>query len=100
MSADLEKELLDANEHLGKAIQALPQNEKDLVSKLYGDVAEFATQQEIKGIVVDRGAFFAAGIIFHQDLNNEALIHAAVSYIEKDWLFVKEKREDAAQTAS
>ena len=99
MSDDLEKNLFEANEKLGQVIKDLPQAEKDIVAALYQQVADFAAQQEAKGMVVDRGAFFAAAIIFHQELNNEELIQAAVNYIEKDYLFVKEKRGDAA-TAS
>lgn len=89
-----EQAVLEAAERLGKVAQRCPEHEKEILRKLYQDVKNFAAEQEAKGIVIDRSAFFAAGIIFHPELDSEELIQSAVDYIDKDWLFCKSAREE------
>lgn len=96
MTDSREQAVLDAADRLGKVAQTCPENEKVILRKLYQDVKDFATEQEAKGVVIDRSAFFAAGIIFHPELETEELIQAAVDYIDKDWLFCKSAREEEA----
>ncbi len=93
MSDPREQAVLEAAERLGKVAQTCPENEKAILRKLYEDVKKFAEEQEAKGILVDRAAFFAAGIIFHPEIETEELIQAAVDYVDKDWLFCKSSRE-------
>ena len=92
-----ETALMAATDKLGKAIQASPEKEREIIRKLYDDVKEFAVQQEAKGVLVDKGAFFAAGIIFHPEIDTDDVIAAAVEYVDKDWLFTKGHQEPAKQ---
>ena len=64
------------------------------------DVREFAAQQEVKGIHLDKAAFFAAGLIVHPEVNDEAVVQAAANLIEKDWLFVKANQASNAEAPS
>ena len=99
MSLTVEDDFIEAGHVLGRAIAALPEPEKDAVAKLYEDVKVFASQQQIKGVHLDKAAFFAAGIIMHPELSNETLIKAATELIEKDWLFVKANQANQAESS-
>ena len=64
--------------------------EREQIKKLYDQVKTFADSQQAKGISIDKSAFFAAGLIFHPQVGNDAVKEAAVKYIDLDVLFVKE----------
>ena len=89
MSNVPEDEFFEASNVLGKAIAALPPEERAVVGQLYEEVKEYASQQETKGVHLDKAAFFAAGLILHPGVVNDDIIQAASNLIEKDWLFVK-----------
>lgn len=84
-----ETALMEATDKLGKAIQAAPEKEREIIRKLYDDVKEFAAQQEAKGVPVDKGAFFAAGIIFHPEIESDEIINCAVAYVDSAHVFTK-----------
>jgi hypothetical protein len=88
-----EDDFFAANDALGRAIAALDPQEKEVVAKLYEDVKEFASQQQIKGMHLDKAAFFAAGIILHPEISSDSLVQAAVALIEKDWLLAKSHQQ-------
>ena len=92
-----ETALMDSTDKLGRAIQAAPEKEREIIRKLYDDVKEFAVQQEAKGVPVDKGAFFAAGIIFHPEIETDEVINAAVAYIDSEHAFTMKAK--AAQEA-
>ena len=100
MSVTPEDNFFQASDELGKAIAALAAPERDVVAKLYVDVKEFASQQEVKGVHLDKAAFFAAGLIVHPEVSDAAVIQAAANLIEKDWLFVKANQANAAEASS
>ena len=89
MSDPKEQELMQAAVALGEATQKSSEKERDVIRKLYDDVKTFAEQQKEKGVFIDRSAFFAAGIIFHPEIENQEVIDAAVNYVNLDYLFVK-----------
>ena len=100
MSGTPEDEFYQASDELGKAIAALAAPEREVVAKLYAEVREFASQQDAKGIHLDKAAFFAAGLICHPEVSDEAVVQAAANLIEKDWLFVKANQTKAAEAQS
>lgn len=90
MSKPTEDDLIKAAQELGEATTRCTPEEREHIKMLYEAVATFAEEQKEKGILVDRSAFFAAGIITHNEIQNEELRKAAVKYVDMDLLFVKE----------
>ena len=74
--------------------------ERELIRKLYEEVQTFSASQTEKGILVDKAAFFAAGIVFHPGISTEAVRNAAIAYIDLDYLFVKERKEQTEASTS
>ncbi len=91
---DREKDLINAAIRLGEAAKAGSDEEKAQLRDLYAQVKSFADSQKEKGIEIDRSAFFAAGIIFHPEISSDTIVQAAIDYVDKDFLFVKERYED------
>jgi hypothetical protein len=90
MANDLENALVAAGEKLGLAMQNAPEGEKAVLRTMKARLDEWATAQEAKGEqAIDRSAFFAAGIIAHEQLQSAALIQAATEYIDKDFMFCR-----------
>lgn len=95
-----EQDLEKAAHALGEATMECTPEERDLIRKLYEEVQAFSAKQTEKGILVDKAAFFAAGIVFHPGIHTEAVVNAAVGYIDLDYLFVKERKDQAETTPS
>lgn len=90
MTKPTEEDLVQAAQALGEATARCSEEERQHIKLLYEAVAQFADEQKAKGVLIDRSAFFAAGIIFHNDIKNEELRAAAVKYVDMDVLFTKE----------
>ncbi len=95
-----EKDLMEAAHQLGEAIQKASEAERDIIRRLYEDVKKFAEEQKEKGVFVDRSAFFAAGIIFHPEIESQVVVDAAVNYVNLDYLFVKGTEEEEEKAAT
>ncbi len=94
MANDLENALVEAGEKLGLAMQQAPEGEKEVLRTMKARLDEWATTQEAKGEqAIDRSAFFAAGIIAHEQLHSSALIQAATEYIDKDFMFCRSRQK-------
>lgn len=85
-----EQELIDAALALGQATTACSPEEREEIKGLYQKVFSFSETQKAKGILIDRSAFFAAGLVLHPLIQNPSVQEAAVKYIELDLLFVRE----------
>ena len=90
MKKPTEDDLVQAAMAIGQAAAGCDPEEREQIKRLYEQVQAFAESQKTKGVVIDRSAFFAAGLIFHPQVANEAIKEAAVKYIDLDVLFVKE----------
>ncbi len=90
MTKPSEQDLVTAALAIGQAAADCSPEEREQIKKLYEQVAAFAESQKNKGVVIDRSAFFAAGLIFHPSLSNSAVKDAAVKYVDLDVLFVRE----------
>lgn len=90
-----EEALIAAGDRLGEAIQNASEAEKKILAAMHKKLDEWAREQETRGVIIDRSAFFAAGIIAHDQITDENLIEAASEYIDKDWLFCKSLREQS-----
>lgn len=90
MKKPTEDELVQAAMAIGQAAAGCSPEEREQIKKLYDQVKTFADTQQAKGISIDKSAFFAAGLIFHPQVENDAVKEAAVRYIDLDVLFVKE----------
>lgn len=99
MSEVTEDDIYAAAQRLGEATRGCTEAEREILRKLYADVKDFAAKQQEKGVHIDRSAFFAAGIIFHPEIENEDLINAAVDYVDKDYLFVKGSKDETEAAA-
>jgi hypothetical protein len=91
MKKPTEEELVQAALAIGQAAAGCSPEEREQIKKLYDQVKTFAESQQAKGISIDKSAFFAAGLIFHPQVENTAVKEAAVRYIDLDLLFVREK---------
>lgn len=90
MKKPTEDELVAAAMAIGQAAAGCSPEEREQIKRLYDQVKTFAESQQSKGISIDKSAFFAAGLIFHPQVENGAVKDAAVKYIDLDVLFVKE----------
>lgn len=90
MTKPTEQDLVTAALAMGQAATGCSPQEREQIKKLYEQVATFAEAQKQKGVIIDRSAFFAAGLILHPSVSNSALKDAAVKYVDLDVLFVKE----------
>lgn len=90
MKKPTEDDLVQAALAIGQAAAACPMEEKEQIKKLYEQVQAFAESQKAKGVIMDRSAFFAAGLYFHPAITSQAVRDAAVAYIDLDLLFVRE----------
>ena len=89
MKKPTEEELVAAAVAIGQAAAGCSPEEREQIKKLYEQVKTFADSQQAKGVSIDKSAFFAAGLIFHPQVENAAIKEAAVKYIDLDVLFVK-----------
>lgn len=96
MSKLTEDDLVKAAKALGEATTRCSPEEREHIKMLYEAVQIFADEQNSKGVLIDRSAFFAAGIIFHAVLDNEDLRKAAIEYIDMDVLFTRDMAETSA----
>ncbi len=90
MTKPTEDQLTQAAVAIGQAATGCSPEEREQVRSLYEQVQRFAEAQKAKGITIDRSAFFAAGLIFHPQVSNDALKRAAIDYVDLDLLFVRE----------
>lgn len=90
MTKPTEDQLAQAAVAIGQASTGCTPEEREQIRALYEKVQRFAEAQKAKGISIDRSAFFAAGLILHPQLDNDALKQAAVNYVDMDLLFVRE----------
>lgn len=95
MKKPTEDDLVQAAMAIGQAAAGCSPEEREQIKKLYDQVKTFADSQQAKGISIDKSAFFAAGLIFHPQVENDAVKEAAVKYIDLDVLFVKEMETSA-----
>jgi len=100
MQKPTEEDLIRLAKALGEATTRCSDEERAHIKKLYEDVQKFGDEQKEKGVYIDRSAFFAAGIILHENIENEAVRKAATDYVEMDHLFIKahEEEEEEAET--
>lgn len=96
MKKPTEEDLVQAAMAIGQAAAGCSPEEREQIKKLYEQVKSFADSQQAKGISIDKSAFFAAGLIFHPQVANDAVKDAAVKYIDLDVLFVKEMEASLA----
>ncbi len=86
----LEKNLETASDKLGLALKNAPANEKEALSSLYDKIKELVAKQEAEnGDAVDASALFAAGIVGNENIKDEAVIQAAIEYIDQDLAYCK-----------
>lgn len=90
MTKPTEDQLARAAVAIGQATTGCTPEEREQIKSLYEQVQRFAEAQKAKGITIDRSAFFAAGLLFHPQVSNDALKQAAVDYVDMDLLFVRE----------
>lgn len=90
MQKPSEEDLVQAAVAIGQAAAGCPPEEREQIKSLYEKVQLFAEAQKSKGVLIDRSAFFAAGLILHPQVDNETVKEAAVKYIDLDTFFVKE----------
>ncbi len=90
MSRPSEEQLKQAAHALGEAAALSSPEEKERIRALYARVQSFAEEQKGRGVTIDRSAFFAAGLVLHSELDNEAVTRAATQYLDLDRLFVIE----------
>jgi hypothetical protein len=88
-----EEDLIAKAKALGEATTKCSETERAHIKRLYEDVQKFGDEQKAKGSYIDRSAFFAAGIILHPEIENEAVRRAATDYVEMDHLFIKSQEE-------
>ena len=101
MQKPTEEDLIRLAKALGEATTRCSEAERGHIKRLYEDVQKFGDEQKEKGSYIDRSAFFAAGIILHPEIENEAVRKAAIDYVEMDHLFIKAQEEaEALQAAS
>ena len=93
MKRPSEEELIAKAKALGEATTKCSDEERAHIKRLYEDVQKFGDEQKAKGTYIDRSAFFAAGIILHPEIANEAVRAAATEYVELDHLFIKSQEE-------
>ena len=86
----LEKNLEAASDKLGLALKNASAEEKKQLSSLYDKIKELVAKQEAEhGAAVDASALFAAGIVGSEQIKDEAIIKAAVEYIDQDLAYCK-----------
>jgi hypothetical protein len=95
MKKPTEDDLIQAALAIGQAAAGCSPEEREQIKKLYEQVKTFADSQQAKGISIDKSAFFAAGLLFHPQVESSAVKEAAVKYIDLDVLFVKEMESTA-----
>lgn len=98
MKKPTEEELIAKAKALGEATTKCSDEERAHIKRLYEDVQKFGDEQKAKGTYIDRSAFFAAGIILHPEIQNEAVRKAATEYVEMDHLFIKAQEDLEQQT--
>jgi hypothetical protein len=91
-----EARLEAAAERLGQAMQKATPEEKEILKASKEYLERWAEEQEKKGFVLDRSAFFAAAIIMHPGIQSEELIQAAHHYIEQNLLYRKARQQSPA----
>ena len=91
MTKPTEEQLAQAAVAIGQATTGCTPEERQKIKALYEKVQSFAESQKAKGVNIDRSAFFAAGLILHPEVANDAVKQAAVKYVDMDLLFVREK---------
>ena len=81
MEAEFEAKLSAAADKLGLAMKAAPEAEREILKGMYADYQHFVEENNDNQ---DISALFAMGIISHNDIKTEAVIEAAVEYIDTD----------------
>ncbi|MDO5295028.1 MAG: hypothetical protein Q4F00_00080 [bacterium] len=86
----LEKNLEDAGEKLGMSLKNAPEEEKVILTAIYDDIKKMAEKQKAENSeAIDASALFAAAIVGHGQINDAAMIEAAVNYIDQDLAYCK-----------
>ena len=93
MNQPTEDDLIRLAKALGEATTKCTDEERAHIKRLYEDVQKFGDEQKEKEIYIDRSAFFAAGIILHEHIENVDVRKAATDYVEMDHLFIKSQEE-------
>lgn len=96
MGSDLEKDMLEAGEQLGRLMAEADDHHKKVLALAHDQLDGFLKEKQAEGKNLDSAALFAIVIISHPDIHDESLIAAAKSYIDKDYLFCQSLREARA----
>ncbi len=93
MTSELEKDMQEAGEHLGKLMAEADDHHKKVLAVAHEQLDAFIKEKHAEGKLLDSAALFAIVIVSHPDIHDENLIEAAKSYIDKDYLFCQTLRE-------
>ncbi|MBQ7501909.1 hypothetical protein IJT93_04220 [bacterium] len=91
MENEFEARLNTAAEQLGKAMKEASKEERDALQKMYEKCKIFAASNPDEP--GDVSALFALGIIGHKGINSEAVINAAIAYIDTDLEYCRARRK-------
>lgn len=92
MEAEFEAKLSAAADKLGLAMKAAPEAEREILRAMYADYQRFVEENNDNQ---DISALFAMGIISHNDIKTEAVIEAAVEYIDTDLEYCRWRQKSA-----
>jgi len=91
MENEFEAKLNTAAEQLGKAMKEASKEERAVLQKMYDDCKRYAAANpDNPG---DVSALFALAIIEHKGINSEAVINAAIAYIDTDLEYCRARRK-------
>ncbi len=96
MSSDLEKDMVEAGEHLGRLMAEADDHHKKVLALAHDQLEGFVKEKQAEGKHLDSAALFAIVIISHPEISDEKLIEAAKNYVDKDYLFCQTLREAKA----
>ena len=91
MENEFEVKLNAAAEELGRAMKEASKEEREILQAMYDDFKSFIAERPDEPH--DVSSLFAMGIIDRKEIKNEAVINAAITYIDTDLEYCRSRNK-------